>query len=262
MVELVDTLDLGSSAERCVGSTPSIRTKIALTFMPDFVTITLLFLVLVSLVIIYIKLSQKNSNQDSALMIQMNEQLRNEIEKIRETFHKSSGEQRREIQERLDTISKTINVFQKSSSDDMQKRFDVTRKIIVDLTEKLKEIEGTNKQVLSFAQQIKTLEKILGNQKQRGILGEIQLENLLANVLPPELFTMQYKFANGDTVDAVIRVGDFLIPVDAKFSLDNYNKMIETNDELIISDLEKKFKEDIKNRIDETSKYIKPTFPM
>ena len=259
MVELVDTLDLGSSAERCVGSTPSIRTKIALTFMPDFVTITLLFLVLVFLVIIYIKLSQKNSNQDSALMIQMNEQLRNEIEKIRETFHKSSGEQRREIQERLDTISKTINVFQKSSSDDMQKRFDVTRKIIVDLTEKLKEIEGTNKQVLSFAQQIKTLEKILGNQKQRGILGEIQLENLLANVLPPELFTMQYKFANGDTVDAVIRVGDFLIPVDAKFSLDNYNRMIETNDESIISDLEKKFKEDIKNRIDETSKYIKPS---
>ena len=65
MVELVDTLDLGSSAERCVGSTPSIRTKIALTFMPDFVTITLLFLVLVSLVIIYIKLSQKTQSRFS-----------------------------------------------------------------------------------------------------------------------------------------------------------------------------------------------------
>ena len=227
--------------------------------MPDFVTILLLFLVFIALVSIYIKLSQKNNQNDSSLILQLNEQLRNEIEKIRDTFQKSSGEQRREIQGQLDNISKGISLFQKSSKDDMQKRFETTSKIIIDLTEKLKEIEGTNKQVLSFAEQIKTLEKILGNQKQRGILGEIQLENLLANVLPPELFSMQYKFSNGDTVDAIVRVGDFLIPVDAKFSLDNYNKMIESSEESIINDLEKKFKEDIKSRIDETAKYIKPS---
>jgi DNA recombination protein RmuC len=107
---------------------------------------------------------------------------------------------------------------------------------------------------------MKTLEKILGNQKQRGILGEIQLENLLANVLPPELFQMQYSFSNNEIVDAIIKVGEYIIPIDAKFSLDNYNKMIETEeiDNEKLNDLEKKFKSDIKSRIDETSKYIRP----
>jgi len=106
---------------------------------------------------------------------------------------------------------------------------------------------------------MKSLEKILSNQKQRGILGEIQLENLLANVLPPELFKMQYNFKSGEAVDAVVKVGDFLIPVDAKFSLDNYNKMIESSDQNEIENLEKNFKSDIKLRIDETSKYIRPS---
>ena len=76
---------------------------------------------------------------------------------------------------------------------------------------------------------MKTLEKILSNQKQRGILGEIQLENLLSNVLPPELFQMEYHFNNGE-MNAIVRVGDFIIPIDAKFSLDNYNRMIESED--------------------------------
>ena len=89
---------------------------------------------------------------------------------------------------------------------------------------------------------MKTLEKILGNQKQRGILGEIQLQNLLANVLPPELFQMEYHFENGEAVDAIVRVGNFIIPIDAKFSLDNYNKMIESSDKAEIAELEKKFK--------------------
>ena len=105
---------------------------------------------------------------------------------------------------------------------------------------------------------MKTLEKILSNQKQRGILGEIQLENLLSNVLPPELFSMQYNFNSGEMVDAIVKVGEFIIPIDAKFSLDNYNKMIESEDKLEIENLEKAFKEDIKKRIDETSKYIRP----
>ena len=105
---------------------------------------------------------------------------------------------------------------------------------------------------------MKTLEKILGNSKQRGILGEIQLENLLANVLPPELFQMQFSFTNGEAVDAIVKVGNFIIPIDAKFSLDNYNKMVESSDPEAIKTLEQTFKSDIKKRIDETAKYIRP----
>jgi len=122
----------------------------------------------------------------------------------------------------------------------------------------LAKIKGTNEQVLSFANQMKSLEKILGNQKQRGIFGEIQLENLLSNVLPPEIFKMQYSFKSGEIVDAIIMVNENIIPIDAKFSLDNYNRMIESSDESEKKILEKKFKEDIKSRIDETAKYIKP----
>jgi DNA recombination protein RmuC len=141
----------------------------------------------------------------------------------------------------------------------MQKQFASSNKVIKEVTSELEKIKGTNEQVLGFANQMKTLEKILSNQKQRGILGEIQLENLLSNVLPPELFSMQYSFNNNETVDAIVKVGDFIIPIDAKFSLDNYNKMIESEDKLEIENLEKTFKEDIKKRIDETSKYIRPS---
>ena len=71
---------------------------------------------------------------------------------------------------------------------------------------------------------------------------------------------MQYSFSNNEAVDAIIKVGEFVIPIDAKFSLDNYNKMIESDetDAERLNDLERKFKNDIKNRIDETSKYIRP----
>ena len=81
-----------------------------------------------------------------------------------------------------------------------------------------------------------------GGFMKRGILGEIQLENLLANVLPPELFQMQYSFSNNEIVDAIIKVGEYIIPIDAKFSLDNYNKMIETEeiDNEKLNDLGKK----------------------
>ena len=121
----------------------------------------------------------------------------------------------------------------------MQKQFASSNKVIKEVTAELEKIKGTNNQVLGFANQMKTLEKILSNQKQRGILGEIQLENLLSNVLPPELFQMQYKFNNGITVDAIVKVGSFIIPIDAKFSLDNYNKMIESQEKTEIEILEK-----------------------
>ena len=188
----------------------------------------------------------------------MNENLRKEIQEIRREMTNSSEIGRKEIENKLLDINKGIINFQNNSKADIQKQFASSNKVIMNVTAELEKIKGTNEQVLGFANQMKTLEKILSNQKQRGILGEIQLENLLANVLPPELFQMEYHFKNGEAVDAIVRVGNFIIPIDAKFSLDNYNRMIESSDENEIKILEKKFKEDIKSRIDETAKYIKP----
>ena len=183
---------------------------------------------------------------------------------IKKQIESNSEERNKEIESKLDNLVEAFKLESaknladqiKDSKQDQKNMSDTLEKV----TKELEKIKGTNEQVLTFANQMKTLEKILGNQKQRGILGEIQLENLLANVLPPELFHMQYSFSNNEAVDAIIKVGEFIIPIDAKFSLDNYNKMIESDetDTDKLNDLEKKFKNDIKNRIDETSKYIRP----
>ena len=183
---------------------------------------------------------------------------------IKKQIEINSKESKKEFESKLETFVEAFKLESaknladqiKDSKQDQKNMSDTLEKV----TKELEKIKGTNEQVLTFANQMKTLEKILGNQKQRGILGEIQLENLLANVLPPELFQMQYSFSNNEAVDAIIKVGEFVIPIDAKFSLDNYNKMIESDetDAERLNDLERKFKNDIKNRIDETSKYIRP----
>ena len=201
---------------------------------------------------------RNNNAGNSDVIIQLSNNLSNQIQNIRKEISDNSEKSRLEIESKLKIINKEISDFQISSKSTMQKQFADSNKIIKDVTNELAKIKGTNEQVLSFANQMKSLEKILGNQKQRGIFGEIELENLLSNVLPPEIFQMQYSFKNGEMVDAIIKVNDNIIPIDAKFSLDNYNRMIESSDENEIKVLEKKFKEDIKSRIDETSKYIKP----
>ena len=207
--------------------------------------------------LIYFFLRKSNDNS-SDLILKITNNLTNQVQDIRKEINQNSEKSRLEIESKLRNINKEISEFQISSKTQMQKQFSDSNKIIKEVTSELEKIKGTNEQVLSFANQMKTLEKILGNQKQRGLLGEIQLENLLANVLPPELFQMQYSFNNGEAVDAIVKVGEYLIPVDAKFSLDNYNKMIESSNKDDLTYLEKQFKSDIKDRIDETSKYIRP----
>ena len=220
----------------------------------------LVLIVLVSgFVLIYFKKNDKINATENELLLTLNENLRKEIQEIRKEISQNSDIGRREIEEKLLIINKGITNFQTSSKEDMQKQLASSNKAIIEVTSELEKIKGTNEQVLGFANQMKTLEKILSNQKQRGILGEIQLENLLANVLPPELFQMEYHFNNGEAVDAIVKVGNFIIPIDAKFSLDNYNRMIESEDKTEIDLLEKTFKDDIKKRIDETSKYIRTT---
>jgi DNA recombination protein RmuC len=140
----------------------------------------------------------------------------------------------------------------------IQTQFGQSVKIISEVTEKLTKLDETNKQVVGFATQLQSLEDVLKNPKQRGILGEYYLENVLKNVLPPGSYQMQYKFTDGDIVDAAVFVKDKVIPVDSKFSLENYNRVVEEKDPERKAEFEAAFKRDLKNRIDETSKYIKP----
>jgi len=220
--------------------------------------IVVAFLSVIILGLIYLVYYSKNNSGSANELIQFSNSLSSQIQEIRKEINANSKESRTEIESKLKDINKQINDFHKTSTSNITLQFKESNKVIKDVTTELEKIKGTNEQVLSFANQMKTLEKILGNQKQRGVLSEIQLENLLANVLPPELFQMQYSFKNKESVDAVVRVGEYIIPIDAKFSLDNYNKMIESTNKDELGDLEKKFKSDIKNRIDETAKYIRP----
>lgn len=138
-----------------------------------------------------------------------------------------------------------------------------SERIIQNVTEKLKDIENTNKQVVGIADQLQGLESILKNPKQRGILGEYLLETLLKSMFQPNQYQLQYKFKDGDIADAVLFIKDksepqSIIPIDSKFSLENYNKIIDEKNTENREKLEKQFKQDLKNRIDETAKYIKP----
>jgi len=149
------------------------------------------------------------------------------------------------------------------SRQSMQSQFESTAKIVKDVTEKLTKLEDTNQQVLSISDQLEGLERVLKNPKQRGILGEYYLETLLKNLFQPNQYKTQYAFKDGLIADAVIFLKDIsepqsIIPIDSKFSLENYNKIIEEKDPTKKEQLEKLFRADLKNRIDETAKYIKP----
>lgn len=157
------------------------------------------------------------------------------------------------------TVDRKMGETTKQMSESMRTQFSESAKIIKDVTEGLTKLDETNRQVVSFADQLQSLQDILKNPKQRGILGEYYLETLLKNVLPPGSFEMQYPFPDGTIVDAAVFVKEKIIPVDSKFSLENYNRMVEEKDVAEKERLEKTFVGDLKNRIVETSKYIQPS---
>ncbi len=118
--------------------------------------------------------------------------------------------------------------------------------------------QESTKQVFTIAEQLNNLEKVLKNQKQRGNLGEASLELVMSNILPPGAYAMQYEFPGGETVDAIIRTKEGIIPVDAKFPLENYSRLLTEKDDERRAEYENEFKKDLKKRIDETAKYVRP----
>lgn len=141
----------------------------------------------------------------------------------------------------------------------MQRQLGQSAKLVADVTQRLAKLDETNRRVVDVADELKTLQNVLQNPKQRGVFGEYYLESVLGNVLPPGQFQMQYKFKDGEIVDAAIFLEKGqMLPVDSKFSLENYNRMIEATDKTERDRLMLKVKTDLKGRIDETSKYIRP----
>ncbi len=162
------------------------------------------------------------------------------------------------IDAKMGETTRQVNESMRTQNESMRNQFGESAKLIRDVTQGLTKLDETNKQVVSFADQLQSLQDILKNPKQRGILGEYYLETLLKNVMPPGSYQMQYAFNDATIVDAVVFVKDKIIPIDSKFSLENYNRLAEERDPARRVELEALFKRDLKNRIDETSKYVKP----
>ncbi len=163
----------------------------------------------------------------------------------------------RSVHELKDSLSDKIDTRLDKSQVSMGQQLAASAKLIKDVTERLTKLDETNKRVVDVADELKQLQNVLQNPKQRGVLGEFYLEQILQNLLPPGSFELQYKIAEGYIVDAVINLEGKILPIDSKFSLENYNRLIDASG-LERSNLEKAFKEDLKKRIDETAKYIQP----
>lgn len=196
----------------------------------------LIILVIALAVVIWLLLKKPKTNDDKSLLM-----LQQQISDLTKQLH--------------DKIDSTTQ----HSAKMLQDQFMETSRISKDVTEKLLKLEETNKQVVSFTDQLKNLEKVLTNAKTRGNLGEASLELILSNILPPQSYEMQYHFKNGEAVDAIVKIKDKVLPVDAKFSLENYRRIISEDNPEKKEILEKDFKNDLKKRIDETSKYIRPS---
>lgn len=176
----------------------------------------------------------------------------------KEKENETGGQAYLMLQNEIKEIRRALDSKLAESTKIIQRQFGESTKIVKDVTERLTKLDETNKQVVNFANQLQNLQEILKNPKQRGILGEYYLETVLKNVLPPGSYKMQYEFKDGTIVDAVVLVDKRIIPIDSKFSLENYNRLLGTRDEVEKKRLEDAFRNDLKNRIDETSKYIKP----
>lgn len=162
------------------------------------------------------------------------------------------------LQNQLNELQRSLDNKLGESNKVLREQFGESAKIIRDITSELVKVNEGQKQVVSVADQLKSLQDILKNPKQRGVLGEYYLEAVLKNVLPPGTYELQYKFKDGATVDAVIQTRDGLVPIDSKFSLENYTRILEARDQDERARYENAFAVDLKMRIDETAKYIRP----
>jgi DNA recombination protein RmuC len=213
--------------------------------------IVLGLLVLVLLAVVLRRPSPGAPDSGSALMLKQDlTQLSDDISKLKEGLQTQLGER----------FEKNQNMMMNS----LQKQFADSSKIIAEVTQNLTELKESNKQVMGITDELKTLQNVLQNPKQRGVLGEYYLDQVLRNVLTPDRYQLQYKLGKDDEgkdliCDAVIILEkNRMLPIDSKFSLENYNRLVNSSDKTERENFAKLFRADLKNRIDETSKYIRP----
>ena len=224
----------------------------------SIILITLLIVVISILVYVFFIRTEKVSDKSNQSMLLMQQQIQDLTRTMREQMSESnklvqqgSRMQFRESKELMQEINKDVNEQIKSIQESINTK-------LLGVQKHVSEVSESSKQVFVIAEQLQNLEKVLKHQKQRGNLGEASLQLALENILPVGAYKLQHQFEGGETVDAVVITKDGMIPVDAKFSLDNYRRLVDETDPKRQEELEKEFKNDLKKRIDETAKYIRP----
>ncbi len=149
--------------------------------------------------------------------------------------------------EQSDSLSKTVG-----------ERIADTTRVFGEVQKSLGELTKGTQQIEEVGKNISSLQEILRAPKFRGGFGELLLERLLADVLPDKNYETQHRFLNGDTVDAVIRIGDKLVPIDSKFPLEDFERILAAESEEEQERLRKQFTRTIKKHIDNVTKYILP----
>jgi DNA recombination protein RmuC len=193
------------------------------------------------------------------LMQQQIEQFRSQMSDGLNKNISQLTEQQRAINEQLRGITEQVNRQLLDSSGEINKRLDNAARVIGDVQRNIGELSEASKQIFEVGKNIATLQEILQPPKLRGGLGEQFLGELLSQVLPPQFFTLQYMYSNGERVDAVVRLGEKMVPVDSKFPLDNFRRIIDCKTEEERKVCQKVFYRDVKKHIDDiANKYIVP----
>ncbi|MBQ9684696.1 DNA recombination protein RmuC [Candidatus Saccharibacteria bacterium] len=217
----------------------------------DILTIVLVVILIVvfltTIIILISKLNTLSRSLDEKIDRE-NKRTQDKIDHMNEAVNRKIDYNNTRVQE---SISRQLTESGRQMRD--------SKRTIAEISERLATINETNKHVESVADELKTLQSVLQNPKQRGVFGEYYLDTVLGNVLPVGSYSLQYKFKDGEIVDAVVFLDKGkILPIDSKFSLENYNRMVAAKDKAERMAFAKKVRDDLKGRIDETSKYIRP----
>ena len=200
------------------------------------------------------EMEARRGQPDQSLLL-----LQREVEAARNEGQKGLAETAASVRNELAHFSAQMTAQMGQVGASVQQQLQHVGRVVGDVQGSLGKLGETNQRIFDVGRSIAGLEQILKSPKIRGGLGETFLENLLAQMFPQEHYTLQYQFSTGDRVDAVVRIGDRLVPVDAKFPLENFQRMLQETDEAERKQARRAFVRDVKARVDEIAKkYILP----